>query len=91
MDIKVEHRPDQSRFQAVVDGQTCVIDYALQNGVMAVTHTGVPPPVEGRGIAGQLMKALLDQAKNDGVKVEPLCTYARAYMERHPETAELLA
>ncbi len=91
MDIEVKHRPDQSRFQAVVDGQTCVIDYELQNGVMAVTHTGVPPPLEGRGIAGRLMEAVLEHAKTDGLKVAPLCSYARGYMERHPETAELLA
>ncbi len=90
MKLVIEHLPERGRFQAVVEGQTCVADYRLTDGVMAVTHTEVAPPLEGRGIAGRLMKALLDHAQANGLKVRPLCSYARAYMRRHPETAVLL-
>jgi len=37
------------------------------------------------------VQALLDHAQAHGLKVLPLCSYARAYMRRHPETAALLA
>jgi len=91
MQLQIEHLPDQGRFQAMVDGRPCVVDYRLANGVMAVTHTEVPPALEGRGIAGQLTQALLDHAEANGLKVAPLCSYARAYLRRHPESAFLLA
>ena len=35
--------------------------------------------------------AALDHARANGLKVSPLCSYARAYMQRHPETLPLLA
>jgi predicted GNAT family acetyltransferase len=89
--LQIDHLPDRGRFQARVDGQLCVADYHLADGVMAVTHTEVPPALQGRGIAAALVRALLDHAAAHGLKVRPLCSYARAYMQRHPETAALIA
>lgn len=89
--LDIQHLPDRGRFQAVVEGYSCVCDYRLADGVMAITHTEVAPPLEGRGIAGQLVQAALDHARAHGLKVRPLCSYARVYMRRHPETESLLA
>ena len=91
MKLQIDHLPDRGRFQARVDGRLCVADYRLADGVITVTHTEVPPALEGRGIAGALMQALLDHAGANRLKVRPLCSYASAYMRRHPETAALLA
>lgn len=91
MKLAIEHLPERGRFQAIVEGQTCVADYRLEAGVLAITHTETAPRLEGRGIAGELVQALLDHAQANGLKVQPLCSYARAYMRRHPETAALLA
>ena len=35
------------------------------------------------------MQGLLEQARAEGVKVLPLCSYARAWMQRHPEFRDL--
>jgi predicted GNAT family acetyltransferase len=91
MKLTIEHLPERGRFQTVIEGQPCVLDYRLANGVMAITHTEVAPQLEGRGIAGTLVQAALDHALATGLKVLPLCSYARAYMRRHPESAALLA
>ena len=74
-----------------MEGERCEADYRLHDGVLTITHTGVPPRLEGRGIAGALVQAVLDHASSQGLKVAPLCSYARAYMQRHPETRSLLA
>jgi hypothetical protein len=91
MNLHIEHQPERGRFQAVVEGRICVADYRVADGVITITHTEVPAPLEGRGIAGELVQALLDHARAQGLKVRPLCSYARAYMRRHPATASLLA
>jgi uncharacterized protein len=91
MNLSIEHLPERGRFQAVVEGHTCVADYRLQGDVMAVTHTEVHPSLGGRGIAGALVQALLDHARAHALKVLPLCSFAAAYMRRHPESAALLA
>ena len=91
MQLMLEHLPERSRFQATVDGSTCVVDYRLAHGVMTITHTGVPPAVQGRGIAAALVQSVLQHAQAGGFKVSPQCSYVAAYMRRHPETAVLMA
>ncbi len=86
----VVHNPAQSRFETNVEGRLCVADYRLNGGVMQMTHTGVPPQLEGRGIAAALVQAALDHARSQGLKVNPLCSYVAVYMRRHPETQDLL-
>ena len=87
----IEHLPQHARFQTVVDGELCVLDYRLAAPLMTITHTEVPPAVEGRGIAAELTEAALAYARSSGFKVRPACAYARAYIQRHPETRDLLA
>ena len=91
MKLAVQHLADLGRFQTEVEGHLCVANYRLEGEVMTVTHTSVPPALEGRGIAAALMQALFDHAKIHGLKVRPQCSYAAAYMQRHPETAALRA
>lgn len=87
----VTHNAAQSRFEATVEGQLCVADYRQQGRVMRMTHTGVPPQLEGRGIAAALVRAALGHAREQGLKVDPACSYVAVYMRRHPETQDLLA
>ena len=87
----IQHHPGAGRFEAEVDGLRCLCAYHLVDGVMWLTHTEVPPALEGRGIAAALVAAALAHARAQGWKVRPACSYVRAYMRRHPETADLLA
>lgn len=89
--LAIEHFPERGRFEATVEGQACVCDYRLADGVMQLVHTGVPRALEGRGIAARLVAAALAHARASGLKVLPVCSYVQAYMRRHPETLELLA
>ncbi|MFA5489484.1 MAG: GNAT family N-acetyltransferase [Candidimonas sp.] len=91
MSRAIEHNAGQQRFEYVEDGALCVLDYELLQNVMAITHTGVPQPVGGRGIAADLARHALDTARANGWKVRPVCTYVDAYMRRHPEYQDLLA
>jgi uncharacterized protein len=88
--VHVEHRPDRQRFEATVNGLACVADYRLDGRVMSMTYTGVPPALRGQGIAAQLVAAALAHARREGLQVDPLCSYVARYMQRHPETRDLL-
>jgi predicted GNAT family acetyltransferase len=88
--IDIRHNTLASRFEAIIDGRLCVASYHLVDGVMRMQHTEVPAALEGRGIAGQLVRAALAYAAANAFKVEPRCSYVRAYMRRHPETHVLL-
>lgn len=88
--ITVRHAADRSRFEATVQGQLCIAQYRLIDGVMWLTHTEVPPHLQGRGHAARVVRAALDHARANGIKVRPACSYVHSYMRRHPEMRDLL-
>ena len=73
-----------------MDGQQSIADYTLVGDVMRIHHTDVPPSLARRGIAGEIVRTAFAYAEANGLKVEPWCSYVRAYMKRHPETLRLL-
>jgi uncharacterized protein len=85
----IKHDTERSRFETTVDGQLCVADYRLVDKVMVMTHTYVPPPLEGRGIAAEMVGAAMDYARKNDFKVDPRCSYVAVYMRRHPDTKAL--
>lgn len=88
-DIDIQHHPDQRRFEAVIEGMRCEVDYRLSPGFMHITHTGVPRPLEGRGIAAALVHQALSWAREQQLKVDPVCSYVALYLRRHPEWSDL--
>jgi predicted GNAT family acetyltransferase len=88
--IEVRHNERASRFEATVDGLVCFAAYDRQDDVLRMNHTSVPAKLEGRGIAAAIIRFALDHARAHGLKVEPWCSYVRAYMRRHPDTQPLL-
>lgn len=91
MNLSIEHNMSARRFEVVVDGQTCVLEYRLADQVMTITHTGVPEQVGGRGIAAELARTAFETARVNGWKVVPACSYASVYITKHPEYADLVA
>ena len=83
--------PGAHRFEALVDGHEGRLDYSIDGDVMTIVHTEVDPALEGRGVAGALVRAALDHARASGLKVRARCEYAASYMERHPESQALRA
>jgi predicted GNAT family acetyltransferase len=90
-DVDVRHAPHASRFEAVVEGELCRLDYRLDADLMRIHHTAVPSRLEGRGIAAALTRSAVEHARAEGLRIEPLCGYVRAWMTRHPEYADLIA
>jgi uncharacterized protein len=90
MQFSIHHDEASQRFTAEVQGGTAECVYRLAAGVMNIVHTEVPPRAEGHGIAAALVRAALDHARVQGLRVRASCSYVRAYMRRRPETRDLL-
>jgi predicted GNAT family acetyltransferase len=54
-------------------------------------YTGVPAAYRGQGIAKQLVVAMVQDAKEAGVKIRPRCSYVAAQFAKNPDWAEQLA
>lgn len=62
-----------------------------EDGTITIDHTGVPPEYEGRGIAAKLVNKAVADAREQGFKIMPVCSYVVAQFRRHPEWADLHA
>ena len=62
-----------------------------RGAVRIANHTFVPPEMRGRGIAQQLVEALVADARAAGFTIVPQCSYVETLFRRHPEWSDLLA
>lgn len=92
MEISVQDNTSRQRFELRVGGEVAgFVDYRPRDGALALTHTEVDPRHRGKGLAGTLIGAALDQVRADGGEVLPLCPYVADYISHHPEYAGLVA
>ncbi|MEO8365570.1 MAG: GNAT family N-acetyltransferase [Pseudoxanthomonas sp.] len=90
MSMQISHDPASGRFRTQLDQHEAELVYRLQDGRIVIDHTGVPEAIGGRGVAGALVKAALEYARAEGLRVVPACSYSASYIQRHPEYADLV-
>ena len=73
------------------DDGLCFATYEEREGAILFTHTEVAAAAEGKGYASRLIEAALADVRARGLKLVPLCSFVAAYVDRHPETQDLLA
>jgi predicted GNAT family acetyltransferase len=87
----VTDAPDQTRFEARVDGQLAgFAEYQLTDALMVFTHTEVDPAFEGQGVGSALARFALDQIRAQGTRQAlPVCPFIKGWIERHPDYLDI--
>jgi uncharacterized protein len=89
--IVIVHHAELSRYAATVGERLAgVVHYVSEPGRMNIVHTEVGDEFEGRGIGGELARAVLDGARSEGLKVKASCPFVAEYIQEHPDYADLL-
>lgn len=57
-------------------------------GRISADHTGAPEALRGTGAAGALVDAMVADARKEGFRIVPLCSYVQARYARHPDWAD---
>jgi predicted GNAT family acetyltransferase len=87
----ITDNPDQHRYEIRVDDELAgFVQYRRREGLIAFIHTEIDTRFEGRGLASQLIAAVLDEARAAGVRVFPFCPFVNSYISRHPEYVDLV-
>ncbi|MBI5354595.1 MAG: N-acetyltransferase [Chloroflexi bacterium] len=82
--LSVVHNAERKRFEVHLAPHIAELTYHLSGDTIIFTHTGVPMPLEGRGIGSLLVSAGLKFARENNLKVDSLCWFVDKYMQRHP-------
>jgi predicted GNAT family acetyltransferase len=83
--LLVVHNESQQRFEMALGGQIAFAAYRIEGNQMIFTHTEVPPPFRGQGIARKLVLAGFEVAGRKNLEIDPLCSYVARVFHEHPE------
>jgi uncharacterized protein len=78
------------QFEAELGGELAFAEYRLVDSGIILPHTVVPEAFEGKGVGSALAKAALGYAREQGLKVIPLCPFMAGYITKHPEWHDIV-
>ena len=90
MEFIVRNNHSERRFEAKIENSLAFVEYKLEGNQMTLVHTEVPPELGGQGVGSKIVKAVLDFAKGNGLRVLPECPFVKSYIERHENYQEIV-
>ena len=93
MEIQQEEHGRKGAFFIEEDGEWVAEMTYVRRGedTIVIDHTEVDPKLGGQGIGRRLVEAGVEFARNNGLRIKPLCPYARKVIESTPELQDVLS
>lgn len=92
-DFPIEHEAqgDGGRYHACIDGYEVEMTYRLTDArTMVIDHTFVAPALRGRQVGEALVARGVVDARRDGRRIVPLCSFVKVQLARHREWQDVL-
>ena len=87
---EVQHSPEAKKFYIQVNGKEAHMAYRYQDdATVEYHHTYSPPELRGGGVAGKVVRAALEWARSQNLRVIPTCPYVAGFVRRHPEYQDI--
>lgn len=90
--ITIEDGPRHGRYVGKVEGIDDEAEITFTHrgpNLISADHTGAPETMRGTGVAAALVDFLVNDARERGFQIIPLCPYVRARYEKHPEWSDV--
>jgi predicted GNAT family acetyltransferase len=92
IDITRSEDGGKGAYRAIVDGHAAKMTYSRTGEhLIIIDHTEVPEALRGRGVGQALVLRAVEEAREAGVKIFPLCPFAAAQFRRHAEYQDVLS
>lgn len=89
MENKIQQKESEGKgmFYIQKDGDIIAeLTYSVQDsGIITLDHTETDPQMTGKGLASKLVSHSVEYARQNQLKIDPLCEYAAKQFERHQE------
>ena len=66
------------------------LEYQLDPGTITLIHTEIDEAYEGMGLGSVLVRHVLDDARERGLAVLPVCPFVRGWISRHEDYLDLV-
>lgn len=92
-EIKLEESETKGRYVYQEDGKPEAEMTFSKAGehLLIIDHTGVPIDYKGEGVGRHLVTRAVEDARNKGKKILPLCPFAAAEFRKHPDWVDVLS
>lgn len=86
--MEQEVKREEKRFVINIDGKEVYVEFDMRTNKMDLDHTYTHPDLRGKGLAAQVVRAALEYAKENNLKVIPTCSYVRSFISKNEEYKE---
>ena len=90
METEVIHEKENERFVIYVEGNEVYVEYKMRNDKIDLNHTFTHPALRGKGLAAHVVRAALEFAKENNMRVIPTCSYVQSFIAKNDEYKELV-
>ncbi|MCR9224681.1 MAG: N-acetyltransferase [Hyphomonas sp.] len=91
MSIDREDSPKGGRYTVRINGEEAEMTYSRAGSTrIIIDHTGVPDSMRGLGVGKHLVEAAVNDARAEGLKIIPLCPFAKATLAKHAEWQDVV-
>ena len=90
---EITHQRSGQRGAFVIarDGRTLAqMTYSMGAGIAIVDHTDVDAALRGTGAGARLVKAAVEWARAEKVRIMPLCPFAKSVFDKTPDYGDVL-
>ena len=92
MQIQRDEHGRKGAFYIEEDGEWIAeLTYFRVGDTMTIDHTEIDEKLRGEGIGQDMVRAAVDYAREQGLKIKPVCPYAKKVIERTPELQDVVA
>ena len=85
-DIQLIDKDGRKAFAIEDNGQIVAeMEVTIASSTITVHHTNVDDKLKGQGVAQRLLARMVSYARENRMKVIPLCPYVNAQFKRHPD------
>ncbi|WP_374440377.1 GNAT family N-acetyltransferase [Stella sp.] len=86
----VRDNAEARRFELAAEGRIAFAEYNRLSSGIVLTHTEVPPELEGRGFASAIFRFVVARLRERGETVMPVCPVFALWLKKHAEAHDVV-